>query len=241
MIVVQSLHTAVQTTSVGPVFSILGFLTEPSLHLIRLVAVEGVHLDEHPGLVAVEIECAVGRKAKALEEGCLIDQFQVVVEGLVVHLVITGRLAVQESDGVHHFLHGRIVGRVILGGNADHRIGGIDIVEKVPVHVEGTGVQVGRLTESRRVPGRQVLGKPDAHVGVETVTIVAVVAGFEDGIVIGEVSADVVVHGLVAAGERDVVLLVHGHLLVNGVVPVGVDVVGVTALIGGDHVIGETV
>ena len=241
MIVVQSLHTAVQTTSVGPVFSILGFLTEPSLHLIGFVVVERIHLDEHPGLVAVKVECAVGREAKALEERCLIDQFQVVVEGLVVHLVITGILSVQKSDGVHHFLHGRIVGRVILGGNADHRIGGIDIVEKVPVHVEGTGVQVGRLTESRRVPGRQVLGKPDAHVGVETVTIVAVVAGFEDGIVIGEVSADVVVHGLVAAGERDVVLLVHGHLLVNGVVPVGVDVVGVTALIGGDHVIGETV
>ena len=137
--------------------------------------------------------------------------------------------------------HIGIVAFVALGVNSDHRIGLIDVVKQVPVHVHVTGGESRALAEGGVVADGEVRGDLHGDVSGEAVAVVAVVVSLDDRVVVRVVGAEVVVDGFCASVERHRVRLVHRELLVGLAVPVGVRVSGIALLIGGDDVVSEAV
>ena len=122
-----------------------------------------------------------------------------------------------------------------------HRVGLVDIVEDVPVHIEVTHTHVVALAEAGGIAHVETGSKIHGDVAVEAITFVTIGITLQDGVVVGIVGTEIVVDLIRSAGDGQVVHLVHGELLVHLVIPVRIDKVLVSALIGGDGLIAETV
>ena len=242
-IVVESLRASVETCVVRPILGVLSLAAGNCAgdQGVGLIVVEIVHLDQGAGLVAVEVVGSHCGDAQSLEERSHVGQFEVVVETLAVLLGVAGEFAVDDSERVAVLLHIRIVAFVALGVNADHRVGLIDVVKQVPVHIHITGRESRALAEGGVVADGEVRGDLNRDVAGETVAVVTVVVRLDDRVVVRVVGAEVVVDSVSSAVERHGVGLVHCELLVGLSIPIRICVGGIAVLIGCDDVVREAV
>ena len=232
--VILGLEAAVKTDIVIDKFNIFRLVTD--LHgfvrLIRLVVVELEVLDQRAGLVAREVERTVGGKPEALHPRNVVCQVDGVVEVLPGRLRVTGSLGIQQRGRVHVLVHAGIVERVVLGMDADPRLGSEDVVEDVPLLVIGTHTLVVGLADGRSITHGQVLGQIHGDVRIQVVTLVTEGIALEDGVVFRITGTEIIVDCVGTAGKRGVVLLVDGELVIALLVPVGIDrIVHVTQVI----------
>ena len=222
--VVHSLETAIHAGVVIPHLGVLGLLTGLKLirSHVRIIIIQLHLLNEGALLATAKVISAGNLELQTFQERSVISQIDGIGEILTVGLGVTGSIGIEEGNGVRVLFHVRIVLRVVLGVNTHHRIGLIDIIEDIPVHIKVTHTQVGALANTGGITQGQVGMELDRNVAIEAVTLVTIGVTLQDRVIVGIVGTEIVVDSLSTTGDGKIVQLVNGNLLVHLIVPVGV-------------------